>query len=162
MRTTATTRMTTALLYTILVFSLLILSGCEAGLVEAAAVQPETVTQGQPIPVELAEEYRTYQAVFDAAYLEQTLFRKYEDVLVYWPDSFVGKQEITLRIQKADGRIYSERMTQVKGGSVINLGEAYVFPDGEYFVVLMPPPTLYYVGGVRAERRIPIQVQTRQ
>lgn len=150
------------LVLTILALSLFVLSGCEAALVEAASVQPATQSQSNSIPAELADEYRTYQAVFDAAYLEQTTFRKYDGVLVYWPDSFAGKQEITLRIMKEDGRIYSERITQVKGGSILNLGEAYVFPDGEYLVVLMPPPTLYYVDGVRAERRIPIQIQTRQ
>lgn len=153
-------RTTTTLLYTILVLSLLFLSGCGPSLVEAATVQP--IAAAQPIPAELTDEYRAYQTIFDAAYLEQTLFRKYEDILVHWPESFAGKQEITLRIMKEDGRIYSERITQVQGGSTLNLGEAYVFPDGEYFVVLMPPPTLYYVGGVRAERRIPIQIQARQ
>jgi len=154
--------MRNTLIFTILALSLFFLSGCEAELVEAAPAPPAAESQSDPIPAELADEYRAYQTVFDAAFLEQTLFRKYEDVLVHWPDSFAGKQEITLRIQKPDGRIYSERITQVKGGSIINLGEAYVFPDGDYFVVLMPPPTLYYVDGVRAERRIPIQVQTRQ
>lgn len=153
-------RTTTTLLYTILVLSLLFLSGCEATSVAAATFEPVAISQ--PIPAELADDYRAYQTVFDAAYLEQTLFGRYEQIFVYWPDSLEGKQEITLRIQRADGRIYTERLAWVEAGSAINLGEAYVFPDGEFDVVLMPTPGVYYVDGVRAERRIPIQVQTRQ
>lgn len=152
--------MRTTLLYAILAFSLLLLSGCEA--IPAAAATLEPIALAQPVPAELADEYSAYQAIFDAAYLPQSLFHKYDDILIHWPDSFVGKQEITLRIQRGDGRIYSERMAWVKAGEVINLGEAYVFPNGDYFVVLMPTPGVYYEKGVRVERRIPIQLAARQ
>lgn len=152
--------MRTTLLYAILAFSLLLLSGCEA--IPAAAATLAPAEMAQPIPAELADDYRAYQTIFDAAYLAQTHFRKYEKIFVYWPDSFEGKQEITLRIQRGDGRIYSERMAWVGAGAEINLGEAYVFPDGDYFVVLMPTPGVYYEEGVRVERRIPIQLAARR
>lgn len=155
------TSTTTTLLYTILVLSLFFLSGCEAGLAEAAALQPAALTQSQPISVELVSDFRAYQTIFEAAVMDQTFFRKYDDILVRWPEDMPLKQEITLRIQRTDGRIYSERMTWVKAGAVINLGEAYVLPDGEFDVVLMPVPGVYYGDGLRVERRIRIQSQTR-
>ncbi len=157
MRTTTAT----TLLYTILVLSLFLLSGCEAGLAQAATIEPATVAQSQPIPVELASDFRDYQTIFEAAVMDQTYFRKYDDILVRWQETMPLKQEITLRIQRTDGRIYSERMTWVKAGSLINLGEAYVLPDGEFDVVLMPVPGVYYGDGPRIERRIRIQSQTR-
>ena len=42
------------------------------------------------------------------------------------------------------------------------LGEAYVLPDGDFYVVLMPTPGVYYGEALRIERRIRIQTETRQ
>ncbi len=155
------------LIFALLVLSLLGLSGCEASQAEAATVEPGMINISNHAPsgtiaAELADEYRYYQAIFDAASMEQTLFHKYDDILVRFSDAMQGKQEITLRIQRLDGRIYGERITWVEAGSLINLGEAYVLPDGEFEVVLMPTPGVYYQDGVRAERRIVIRVQVRQ
>jgi|GEM_PF-2058598 len=154
--------MRSPLIFTILALSLLFLSGCEPTIAAAATLEPAAIVQSNPIPTELAEEYRAYQTIFDAASMEQTLFHKYDDILVRWSDELPLKQEITLRVQRADGRIYGERITWVEAGSLINLGEAYVLPDGDFEVVLMPTPGVYYEGGVRAERRIPIQIRVRQ
>jgi hypothetical protein len=152
--------MRTLLLYTVLALSLFVFSGCEAALAEAATVEP--IAASQFIPAELADDYRAYQTIFDAAVMDQTLFHKYDDILVRWEENMLLKQEIALRIQRTDGRIYGERITWVQAGSIINLGEAYVLPDGEFDVVLMPVPGVYYGDGPRIERRIRIQSQARQ
>ena len=158
--------MRTIFLYTTLALLLFFLSGCEAASVKAAALEPVTMSQlvavSQPVLVEMTEDYRLYQTIFDAAVMDQALFRKYDDILVRWPDDMALKQEIALRIQRADGRIYGERITWVEAGAVINLGEAYVLPDGDFDVVLMPTPGVYYGEGLHIERRIPIQTQTRK
>ena len=155
---------TITLSLTVLVLALLLLVGCNLLPVQAAPidVNPGNSVQSEPADTELLEQRSNYQAVFDDASMEQTFFRKHDDILVTWSDDMPMKQEITLRIQRADGRIYGERITWVQAGSVINLGEAYVLPDGDYFVVLMPTPGVYYVDGMRIDRRIPIQVQTRK
>lgn len=150
------------LIYTILVLSLAFLNGCQPVRAAAATLEPEVLVQPDPVPAELAERFQSYQAIFDAASMEQTLFHKYDDILVAFSEATPLRQEITLRIQTTEGRIYGERITWVEAGSVINLGEAYVLPDGDYFVVLMPTPGVYYLDGVRAERRLEIQVRVRQ
>ncbi|MFZ1757353.1 MAG: hypothetical protein WBO46_19235 [Caldilineaceae bacterium] len=148
----------------VLVFVLLSIAGCNPPPVQAAAIDSntDTASQNEQIDREFLEQRNSYQAIFEAASVNQTFFRKYDDILVTFSDSMPLKQEITLRIQRTDGRIYGERITWVEAGSVINLGEAYVLPDGDFDVVLMPTLGVYYMDGVRVERRIPIQVQTRK
>lgn len=149
---------------TVLALAIFLIAGCNPLPVQAATIasDPDTSGQNGQIDAEFLQRRNSYQAIFDAASVNQTFFRKYDDILVTFSAATPMKQEITLRILRADGRIYGERITWVEAGSVINLGEAYILPDGDFYVVLMPTPGVYYLDGIRAERRIPIQVQTRK
>lgn len=108
------------------------------------------------------ERRQHLQRLFNAAVLDKTVHYKHDEILVRWPQEMTISGQIVLRIQKPDGRIYSERFTQIEGGSVINLGKAYVLRDGHYQVVLMPPLGEYYMGGMRIDRRLDIEIRVQQ
>jgi hypothetical protein len=144
----------------LLVMALILLAGCAAAEVQGAtaALSPDAgIASNQAL-----ERRLHLAALFDAAILDQTVYHKYDQIIVRWPQDMALSGEITLRIQKPDGRIYGERHAHIEAGSVINLGEAYILRDGDYHIVLMPPVTEYYMGGMRIDRKLDIEVRVWQ
>lgn len=152
--------------YTITLIGLaaLLLAGCATVGVQAdmAAILPGAQVVQASAPSRPLDRRQQLQALFDAAVLDQTIYHKYDNILVRWPAEMTHSGQITLRIQKPDGRIYAERAAYVEADSVTDLGEAYVLRDGHYYVVLMPPVTEYYIGSLRVDRRLDFEVRVQQ
>jgi hypothetical protein len=148
----------------LLVMALILLAGCAAAEVRGAtsALSPNAGMAAEQASNQALERRLHLAALFDAAILDQTVYHKYDQIIVRWPQDMALSGEITLRIQKPDGRIYGERHAQIEAGSVINLGEAYILRDGHYHIVLMPPVTEYYMGGIRLDKKLDIEVKVWQ
>ena len=109
------------------------------------------------IPTTLPVQRRqALEQIFDAAYLDKTVYNREDELIVRWPADFKLGAEINLRLQTPSGRIYTESHPSVKGGSVVNLGKIYQRPDGLYWLTIMPAPTEYHEHGLRIQRHIPL------
>jgi hypothetical protein len=94
--------------------------------------------------------------VFEAAYLEQDVYVYDDKIAIHWPEDLATSASLMVRLQRPDGRIYSESMRQEAASSQLNLGTAYQFPDDSYNAVLMPQHKEYYEGNMRITRAIPL------
>ena len=109
------------------------------------------------IPTTLPVQRRqALEQIFDAAYLDKTVYNRDDELIVRWPADFKLGAEINLRLQTPTGRIYTESHPSVKGGSVVNLGKIYQRPDGLYWLTIMPAPAEYHEHGLRIQRHIPL------
>ncbi|MEM7535787.1 MAG: hypothetical protein AAF639_26650 [Chloroflexota bacterium] len=101
------------------------------------------------------------QDVFDSAYLKQDVFTKDDDIMIYWPEDRKANGHFAIRIQSTDGRIYSEFHNEGHMHTELRVGSAYQFADGNYELVIMPHPRVYYEGGLRIMRKIPCTIVSR-
>jgi hypothetical protein len=106
----------------------------------------------------LPERRKTLEQIFAAAYLDQDLYHGDQPLKVKWPETFDLASEIAIRLQRPDGRIYSESQPVVKPGAEITLGRAHQWPDGHYQVVLLPTLAEYHEHGLRIARRLDLQI----
>jgi hypothetical protein len=163
-------KMRTVSLFFVILVCILNLSGCGSKPLQAAAntvvsdagTDMDLASEAEPLPEEIRAAQAHYRALFDEAFMERTVFYKYDEILVQWPEQMRSFGDITLRIQSPDGRIYAEGHKHVAGGSTINLGKAYLLRDGHYHVVLMPPVLEYYIDDVRVKRKIDIEIRAWQ
>lgn len=114
-----------------------------------------TVTIPTILPV---KRRQALEQIFDAAYLDQAISHRDDEVVVRWPAELKLAAELTVRVQTPSGRIYTEGHPSVRGGSVVKLGKAYQRPDGAYWITLMPSAEDYHVHGFRILRHLPIQI----
>jgi hypothetical protein len=124
---------------------------------QVTGVTPETLTVQLPTTLPVKRR-QALEAIFDAAYLDQEIYHRDDELIVRWPADFTLAGEITIRVQTPSGRIYTEGHPSVRGGSAIKLGKAYQRPDGAYRVTLMPTAEDYHVHGFRILRHIPIHI----
>ncbi len=94
--------------------------------------------------------------VFRKAFLRQDVFDRQADIMIHWPDGEPLETNITMRLERQDGRIYSEQRTEGRKLAATRLGTTYQFPVGEYGVRLMPEALEFYTHGRRVERRFPV------
>lgn len=109
----------------------------------------------------ISKRHQTLEILFQSACLPRTTFTKYDKVLVRWPNDMTARGEMALRIMRGQ-RIYAELHTTVMAGTVLDMGHAYQFSEGEYELVLIPTPVEYHVEGLRMERRVAITIRSRQ
>ncbi len=93
---------------------------------------------------------------FRQAFLRQDIFERQSDIYVHWPDGDPLDTNITLRLERQDGRIYSEQRTEGRQLVAARLGTTYQFPAGEYWIRLLPELLEFYRHGRRMERRLPV------
>jgi hypothetical protein len=108
-----------------------------------------------PVPIDVARR-QTLETVFEAAYLERDVYVYDEKIAVHWPEDLATSASLMVRLQRPDGRIYSESMRPEAAGNQLNLGTAYQFQEGTYNAVLMPQHKEYYEGNMRITRSIPL------
>jgi hypothetical protein len=101
---------------------------------------------------------RILEEQFLNSYITKDVYDKHDEIRVYWPQELVNPQQITLRIQRLDGRIYREAQPYPRAGDSYLLARANDIPDGQYEVIMLPRPELYYTQNLRIEHRIPFTV----
>jgi hypothetical protein len=94
------------------------------------------------------------ERAIEAAYLERDVYVWDDEITVHWPKDLVTSAELTVRLQKPDGWIYSEAQPTAKAGHKRVVGRPYQAPEGSYQIVLLPSLREYYEGNLRLERKI--------
>ncbi|RLT45236.1 MAG: hypothetical protein DWI57_01195 [Chloroflexi bacterium] len=130
----------------------------ECPYVMALRLDGEGLSVALPTTVQPVARRQKLEALFATAYLTQDIFTREQEIVVHWPDGNPAVDNIALRLQRKDGRIYSEHHTEGTPKQKQNLGVAYQFPPGEYEIVLFPHPADYYEKGMRVERRLPLRI----
>ncbi|RME63243.1 MAG: hypothetical protein D6790_05020, partial [Caldilineae bacterium] len=105
-----------------------------------------------------AARRQALEELFDQAYLDRDVFTHNENITVHWPAGRPAHDNFAARLQRHDGRIYSEHHTEGKSREKIVLGVAYQFPEDAYQVQLFPHPEEYYVNNMRVERRLDLRI----
>lgn len=148
----------------LIVLTLILLAGCAVVEAQTVAVDNPSIVSppSESVPNPTLARRQHLQSLFDAAVLDKTVYHKYDQIILRWPQDMPIHGQIALRVQKPDGRIYGERHAHIEAGSVINLGEAYILRDGHYHIVLMPPVAEYYIGGMRIDKKLDIEVKVWQ
>lgn len=111
-----------------------------------------------PTTLEPVERRQKLAAIMAQAYLTRDVYHREDKLEVRWPETIQLKDALTVRLQTPAGRIYAEGQPSVQGGTVVNLGAVYQFPEGVYEILLMPRPEEYYVQDMRVQRRLPLRV----
>jgi len=122
---------------------------------QIANIEPMALTVAIPTTLPV-QRRQALEQIFDAAYLDKTVYNRDDELIVRWPADFKLGAEINVRLQTPTGRIYTESHPSVKGGSVVNLGKIYQRPDGLYWLTIMPAPVEYHEHGLRIQRYIPL------
>ncbi|MEA1904681.1 MAG: hypothetical protein U9M97_02220, partial [Candidatus Hadarchaeota archaeon] len=107
-----------------------------------------------PTAIEDVERRNALECFFEAAYLEQSVYRRKEEIAVRWPDHLQGNlANMTTRLQTPSGRIYIEAPIDTIEANR-NLGPAYRFPENKYNLILMPETEEYYRKNIRIRRKL--------
>lgn len=130
----------------------------ECPYVMALWLDGEGLSVSLPTTIHPVARRQALENLFAAAYLTQGIYTREQNIVVHWPEGKPAIDNITLRLQRKDGRIYSEHLTKGEMRERVNLGIAYQFPPGDYEVLLMPHPSDYYEKGVRVERRLDLRI----
>ena len=116
------------------------------------------ITVSLPTSMRPTSRRQTLESIFDKAYLDREVFTRQEQIVVHWPEGEPVKDNFAVRLERKDGRIYSEQHTNDEERAEAVLGMAYQFPEDDYQVLLFPHPEEYYVHGLRVERRLDIHI----
>jgi hypothetical protein len=119
---------------------------------------PADLRVSLPTTIEPVARRQWLEALFAKAYLDRDLFTRLEDIIVHWPEGEPARDNLALRLERKDGRIYSEHHTNGETREQVILGKAYQFPEDLYRVRLMPHPNDYYVHGLRVERLLDLRI----
>lgn len=111
-----------------------------------------------PTTLEPVERRQKLAEMMAQAYLTRDVYTREDKLEVRWPEAMRLKDALTVRLQTPAGRIYAEGQPSVQGGTVVNLGAVYQFPEGVYEILLMPRPEEYYVQDMRVQRRLPLRI----
>lgn len=107
-----------------------------------------------PTTIEDVERRDELERLFEAAYLDQSVYRRKEQIVIRWPDHLYGKPAyMTARLQTPSGKIYTETQIETIEANM-NLGPAYKFPENRYNLVLMPEIEEYYLKNTRIKRKL--------
>ncbi len=109
-----------------------------------------------PTPPVWEDSREDLERIFREAFLVQDTFARSDSLQIHWPDGNPLERAVTLRLERQDGRIYSENRTEGRKMPQVRLGRTYQFPQDEYVIRLMPDLQEFYVHGRRVERRFPV------
>lgn len=104
------------------------------------------------------EESQTLLDAFNGAFMDRETFERHDAITVHWRESQPLEVNITARLERKDGRIYSEQRTEGRTMTSVRLGPTYQFPGDAYFIRLLPDLEEFYRHGRRLERRFPIHL----
>jgi hypothetical protein len=111
-----------------------------------------------PSTVQPLDRRTAFERFFAEAVLDRDVFIHDQPIILRWPTHVAAKMDVTIRLQRPDGRIYSESQRRAGGGARLELGQALQFPEGDYRVVLMPSLKEYYEGNMRVQRELPLSL----
>lgn len=109
-----------------------------------------------PTPPRWEDSRTQLESILREAFLTQDAYGREDDLLICWPEGKPLTRPVTLRLERADGRIYSENRTEGRQLPQVRIGTSYLFPQGSYTLRLMPDLEEFYVGGRQVERRFPV------
>jgi hypothetical protein len=112
-----------------------------------------------PTRVEPVDLRRTYEEIFNAAYMDRDVLTRAERLAVHWPEAESGTpaeppRDLLVRVQTPDGRVYAD--AERTGGADVHAEvlPAYKYPLGQLEARLMPRPQTYYEANVRVSRTL--------
>ncbi|MCX6032740.1 MAG: hypothetical protein NT169_26085 [Chloroflexi bacterium] len=97
---------------------------------------------------------QTVERAIEAAYLDRDVYVWDDDITVHWPEEMVASAELTVRLQKPSGWIYSEARPTVSAGYKKSMGQPFQVPEGPFQIFLIPSLQEYYEGNLRLERKV--------
>ncbi len=109
-----------------------------------------------PTPPVWEDSREDLERVFREAFLLQDTFGRRDPLQIHWPEGAPLERAVSLRLERQDGRIYSENRTEGRTLSQVQLGSVYQFPQDEYLIRIMPDLQEFYVHGRRVERQFPV------
>ncbi len=109
-----------------------------------------------PTPPQWERSREELERIFQEAFLVQDTFAKRDKLQVSWPEGKPLERAVTLRLERPDGRIYSENRTEGKTMPQVHLGSTYQFPQDDYVIRMLPDLQEFYTHGRRVERRFPV------
>jgi hypothetical protein len=89
-----------------------------------------------------------------AAYLDRDVFVWDDEITVHWPPHLATAAELTIRLQKPEGWVYSEARPTVSAKHKARMSVPLTIPEGAFDIFLFPSLTEYYEGNLRIERKI--------
>lgn len=117
------------------------------------AVVESTLLPTNLTPVERREKLAE---IFAQAYLEREVFQAKERIWLKWPATSLLYENLTVRLQSPDRRIFAEGNIEAMAGARVPIAWPDQLADGRYDVVVMPRSEEYYQKEMRILRRIPI------
>jgi hypothetical protein len=99
---------------------------------------------------------RRLEQVFEAAYLEQDVYVRDDQIVLRWPADLEDSTSVTVRLQTPSGRIFAEAERMAMADNYAKLSYAYQLLDGPYHAVVMPRPKEFYEGNMRIHRKVPL------
>lgn len=118
---------------------------------------PDAFVQVPTSHADVARRQVVEEAI-EAAYLDRDVYVWDDEIAVNWPRELAAPVELTLRLQRPEGWIYSEGRPHVSAGHRRPLGQPLQMPEGSFHVFLIPSLQEYYEGNLRLERRIPLSL----
>lgn len=125
---------------------------------DADTAAEEVLTVRYPTSLEPVVRRDQLEAITHEAFLEQNVYQAKERIHVKWPATSDLFDNLTVRLQAPNRRIYAEGYIEATAGTDIPVAWPDRLPDGRYDMVLMPKPAEYYEKKVRYSHRIPLRV----
>jgi len=94
------------------------------------------------------------EKAIEAAYLDRDVFAWDDEITLRWPPDLAQSADLTTRLQKPEGWIYSEGRPLISAGDKIVLATPYAIPEGAFHAFLFPTLQEYYEANLRLERKI--------
>lgn len=111
-----------------------------------------------PTIVERPDRQKTFEHVFDYAYVARHVVHMGNDISLRWSEDLDRKWRLAYMIQDERGRIYLDGTTEAQPYLGINVGHPARLWERPYYVTLRALPREYWEQKMRYERRIPVHV----
>ncbi len=111
-----------------------------------------------PTNVHPAGRRQQLESILANAYLDRDLYSRESEITVFWPQGQPLRSRVVARLQRHDGRTYSEQDTKGETRQQMILGKGYQFDEDRYRIVLLPDLNDYYVHGLRVDRSFDVQI----
>jgi hypothetical protein len=111
-----------------------------------------------PTYIDRPEDRLKFEHTFEHAHIERDRMFQGEGTTLHWPDGVESRLLYTFRLQDWRNRIYLEGAQTTGAGESVSISVPGGLEQGQYKVVLMPRPELYYQYKLRYTRELPIYV----
>jgi hypothetical protein len=130
----------------------------ECPYVMALKVEGNDLGVSLPTTIEPAKRRERLELLMDQSYLDRDVVTRNADVTLYVPEGQTLATRLTARLQRPDGRTYSEHDTKGEKREKIILGKGYQFPEDRYRVALLPDLNDYYINDFRVDRSFDLHI----